>query len=175
MLGELATVVPGEGMHARSYWIQDAEDGLGHHCGGAVGHLAQPHPTALAIHQGDDANRTLADNRVALPVAHTIMPVDDGRTFVDAPPTKALAFPRRTAAVAPTSLAPAQVPPQRATALPIDRDVFKRPATFAQPTNLVTFLLAQMRVAHVQLHLPVKWRRLPHLRRFVGSGVALQN
>jgi NADPH:quinone reductase-like Zn-dependent oxidoreductase len=52
---------------------------------------------------------------------------------------------------------------------------FKRPTAFPQPPNLVTFLLAQVRAAHVQLHLPVKLRRLPYLGRFVGSGVAFQN
>lgn len=197
---------------------------------------------------------------VALPIANPAATFDDGRALIDAPPAKALAFPRGSAAVTPGSLTSAQVLPQRAAALAVSGDVLvdafdadhhrvgagdllgtpvpaqtcidrqpglcvdawqgtrgmptlcrpalcvpavvtafrrgiapqlaaaragravqicgdrcQRPAALPQPSNLVTFLLAQMRVAHVQLHLPVKERRLPHLRCFVGLGVALQN
>lgn len=44
-----------------------------------------------------------------------------------------------------------------------------------QSLNLVTFCLAQVRIAHVQLHLPVKLCRLPHLNHFTALGVALRN
>ena len=44
-----------------------------------------------------------------------------------------------------------------------------------QVLNLVAFVLAQVRVAHVQFHLAVKLCRLPRLRLFTSSGDALQN
>lgn len=53
-------------------------------------------------------------------------------------------------------------------ALQLGADAFQRQAALAQP-------LAEVRVVHVQPHLPVKLGRLPRLRRSVPSGVALQN
>jgi hypothetical protein len=44
-----------------------------------------------------------------------------------------------------------------------------------QVLNLVAFVLAQVRVAHVQFHLAVKLCRLPRLRLFPTSDDALQN
>jgi hypothetical protein len=44
-----------------------------------------------------------------------------------------------------------------------------------QMLNLVAFVLAQVRVAHVQFHLAVKLYRLPSLRRSIALGGALQN
>jgi hypothetical protein len=44
-----------------------------------------------------------------------------------------------------------------------------------QALNLVAFVLAQVRVVHVQFHLVVKLCRLPRLRLFTSSGDALQN
>ncbi len=60
------------------------------------------------------------------------------------------------------------MPPQ------FDSDGTQRKTPMTQALNLVAFVLAQVRVAHVHLHLPVKLRRLPHLRLFSWSGVALQ-
>src|SRR5699024_2005467 len=53
-------------------------------------------------------------------------------------------------------------------------DVTKRKACVAQAMDLVPFLTVQVRVTHVQLHLPVKRRRLPHLDHFSRVGVALR-
>jgi hypothetical protein len=44
-----------------------------------------------------------------------------------------------------------------------------------QVLNLIAFALAQVCVAHVQFHLAVKRRTLPHLRRSTAWGDALQN
>jgi hypothetical protein len=96
-------------MYARTHRMQDAEHGLGHRRRGAIRDLAQPRPTALAINQGDKAGRSLADDGVAFEVTHAAALLDDGGTFVNPPPAKALALPRRTAAVTSTSLAPTQV------------------------------------------------------------------
>ena len=54
-------------------------------------------------------------------------------------------------------------------------DLSQRPSALAQPLNLIACLSAQVRVAHVQFHLAVKLYRLPRLRLFTSSGVALQN
>ncbi|WP_237071765.1 hypothetical protein, partial [Mizugakiibacter sediminis] len=49
-------------------------------------------------------------------------------------------------------------------------EVRRQPAAM-QPLDLVAFVLAQVRVAHVQFHLAVKLRRLPRLGRFCGAVV----
>jgi hypothetical protein len=54
-------------------------------------------------------------------------------------------------------------------------DLMSGPIAAMQRLNLVAFVLAQVRVAHVQFHLAVKLRRLPRLRLFTSSGDALQN
>ena len=123
MLGELAAVVPSEGMYARTHRMQDAEHGLGHRRRGAIRDLAQPRPTALAVNQGDKAGQSLADDGVAFEVTYAAAPFDDGGALVDAPPAKALAFPRCTAAMASSSFALAQVPPQSAATLAVGGDV----------------------------------------------------
>jgi len=41
--------------------------------------------------------------------------------------------------------------------------------------NLVAFVLVQVRVAHVQFHLTVKLRRLPHVGFIASSGGALRS
>ena len=51
----------------------------------------------------------------------------------------------------------------------------ERRTCLLQPLNLVAFTLAQVCVAHVQFHLAVKLRRLPHLRHFNVEGAALQS
>ncbi len=57
--------------------------------------------------------------------------------------------------------------------LPGDRE--DRKSTLAKVLNRVAFVLAQVRVAHVQFHLAVKLCRLPRLRLFTSSGDALQS
>ena len=54
-------------------------------------------------------------------------------------------------------------------------DRTNRKSAFSKVLNLVAFVLAQVRVAHVQFHLAVKLCRLPRLRLFTSSGDALQN
>jgi hypothetical protein len=51
----------------------------------------------------------------------------------------------------------------------------ERTICLLQPLNLVAFALAQVHVAHVQFHLAVKLRRLPHLRHLNVEGAALQS
>lgn len=54
-------------------------------------------------------------------------------------------------------------------------DRANRKYAFAKVLNLVAFVRAQVRVAHVQFHLAVKICRLPRLRLFRSSGGGLQN
>ena len=54
-------------------------------------------------------------------------------------------------------------------------DLFRGEPAAMQVLNPVAFVLAQVRIAHVQCHLVVKLRRLPRLRLFTTSGGALQN
>jgi hypothetical protein len=54
-------------------------------------------------------------------------------------------------------------------------DFASRKTAPMQVLNLIAFVLAQVCVAHVQFHLAVKRRRLPHLRRSTALGGALQN
>jgi hypothetical protein len=60
-------------------------------------------------------------------------------------------------------------------ALHLRTDLAGREAAVVKVLNLVAFVLAQVRVAHVQFHLAVKLCRLPRLSRFTASGGALQN
>lgn len=54
-------------------------------------------------------------------------------------------------------------------------DLAGREAAAVKVLNLVAFVLAQVCVAHVQFHLPVKLYRLPRLSRSTVWGGALQN
>jgi hypothetical protein len=74
----------------------------------------------------------------------------------------------------------ALIAPQLATdgrrrALQLGADLAGRKPTAAKMLNLVAFVLAQVRVAHVQFHLAVKLYRLARLRRSTAWGGALQN
>ena len=60
-------------------------------------------------------------------------------------------------------------------ALHLRTDLAGRETAVVKVLNLVAFVLAQVRVAHVQFHLAVKLCRLPRLRRSIASGGALQN
>lgn len=106
MRGELAAVVPSQGVYAGAHRVQGDQDGFGNRLCPTVVHHAQTCPSALAVHRGDDTGGTLADNGVAFPITHTITPFDNGWAFVDALAAKALAFLWCSPTVAPSPLAP---------------------------------------------------------------------
>jgi hypothetical protein len=60
-------------------------------------------------------------------------------------------------------------------ALQMRTDLAGRETAIVKVPNLIAFVLAQVRVAHVHFHLAVKPCRVTRLRRFIASSGALQN
>jgi hypothetical protein len=85
--------------------------------GFTVGDTPHAQQARLAFDQGHDADRPLADDGVAFPVADTLAAVDDRRALRDAAPSEALTLARRAAAVSSPSLAASKMLPQGATAI----------------------------------------------------------
>ena len=57
----------------------------------------------------------------------------------------------------------------------LPRDLASRESASMTVLDPVAFVLAQVRVAHVQFHLAAKLRRLPRLSFLTASGGALQS
>jgi hypothetical protein len=260
VFGEFAAVVPRYRVDTSCQRMQRVDDGSRDRPGLAVGYAPDSGEAGLSVNQGDQAGGSLANDGVTLPVADAPTCLDARWPLSKAATVKALALPGGSAAVASSSLAPAQVLPQRATLpaimgnvlvdafatdrhLPVAGDLVGTPVLakailhlqpcrlanawqaaggvppmntrpvrrarlvvalrariapqlatdgavgsahftgdlpewetcLLQPLNLVAFVLAQVCVAHVQFHLAVKPRRLPHLRHLNGEGAALQS
>ena len=69
VLGELAAVVPSERVHTGAHWVQRMQDRPHRGVGLAAVDAAQTRQAGLALDQGHDADRPLADDGVAFPVA----------------------------------------------------------------------------------------------------------
>ena len=90
--------------------------------GFAAGDTRHTQEAGFSLDQSDDADKTLADDRVAFPLAYALAGPHHRRALSDAPPTEALAFAWSATAVSP-SFASSQSRPQRAAALAVGGDV----------------------------------------------------
>lgn len=152
MLGELAAVVPREGVDAFSQRVQCVHDGAQGRFGLTTGDAAKTYQTGLALDQGDDPGEAAADDRVAFPVAHTLACLDDRRTLPDTAPAEPLPFAGCPVA-ATTALAASQRLPRRSAAPTVLGDVLIDALVadrhLAAAGNLFgTLLLAHPRLDH---------------------------
>ena len=86
MLGELQTIVSGDGLHEVILLeaFEDADDLVGSFCGSWVLKLPEPYFSGLPVVQREDMlGACCSDNRINFVIAHAVLPVNDFRSFGD--------------------------------------------------------------------------------------------
>jgi hypothetical protein len=100
MLGKFTAVVADEFVHASLQKMRGMDDGSHDRICLAIGYVTHPKQAGLAVDQSHHRRKSLAHNGIAVPVAHPLAALHNGRSFGDARPMKALALSRCSTAAA---------------------------------------------------------------------------